>query len=78
MVPACDDAGEAATCGDAGGRISLAAAVAAPANDGPVGSEGARMDAARGDGGVLAVGRVTLAIAVVAPAGDSAIGSEGA
>ena len=69
-------------CGHGGkstiGRFGLTVAVVAPAGDGPVGSEGARMPRTQGDGGVLAVGRVGSAVGVVAPAGDGLVGSEGA
>ncbi len=52
--------------------------VLAPAGDGGVGSEPARMGPAGGDGGERSVGRVDLSVAVVAPAGDGGVGSESA
>ena len=71
-----------ATCGYGGvlaaGCISSTVAVVAPAGDGSVGVEGARMVATCGYGGVLAVGGIALAVAIVAPAGDGSVGVEGA
>ena len=70
-----------AACGDGGvlacGRVGFAVRVPAPAGDGVVGGDGARMLAACCDGGVLACGRVGLACSVPAPAGDGFVGSDG-
>ena len=68
-------------CGDggvlAGGRAGFAVRVPAPAGDGVVGGDSARMLAACCDGGELACGRVGLAFSVPAPAGDGFVGSDG-
>ena len=71
MVPAGVDGGVLPV-----GRGCLPAAVGAPAGDGAVGAQPARMQAAGGDGGVLPVGRGCPPIEVGAPAGDGAVGAQ--
>ena len=66
------------------GHKRLAVLVVAPAGDGLVGSDSARVSLADGDGGVPADGGIGLAsvvsfpVFVVAPAGDGLVDTDGA
>ena len=62
--------------GDGGELPVRRGRVVAPAGDGAVGAQPARMLPAGGDGGELPAGRGRLPLVVVAPAGDGAVGAQ--